>query len=337
MATTALKASCLCKSAEHELTLPASCLPLPLTFCHCNSCRHYLGTLNLTTAVLPGSYKPSSDLISKLKVYDFFDRITDYFCPLCGTHMLFYVKHTNGYLNSPGYWAVHTGTLERADGVLDPDVHWFIGDTLDGGFADFLTSVEDKIIPRYAGFKGRTDELPLYWKSPEGTQITPSSSNKLHCYCKCRGVEFWIDKPDDGRKLHASLCACNSCRLDTGMEWTGWTSVPTVKVTLDVEGKVPFSVPFGTLKDYRSSHDVLRYHCDTCGATAFYQKYDKTDIVDVAIGLMDAPEGARAEDWLEWKTAGLDFREDALPRARSLTLAVEYGLEEYSKRKLGAG
>jgi hypothetical protein len=121
------------------------------------------------------------------------------------------------------------------------------------------------------------------------------------------------------------------------MEWIEWAFVPTIDITLDAEGKVPFSVPFQTLKGYRSNNDVSRYHCDTCGASAFYQTDDRTDLVNVAVGLVDAPEGARAESWLEWRTARLSHREDALLRAKDLTLAVEYGLKEYGKRKPEVG
>lgn len=365
MATKALKASCLCGAAKHDLSIPESSLPLKLTFCHCNSCRHYTGTLQLTVAVLPYSYSPASDLIDKLKHYEFFPRIDDYFCPTCGTHMLFYVKHSGGDPDSNGYWAVHTGSLEQVDGILEPDVHWFVGDTLDGGFADFFPTYNDNAITRYAGFKEKSEELPLYWESPERPQVIPSPSDKLHCYCRCGGIEFWIARPserskkasgawpdlliphfsdqsrpdgsawwlrDNGKKFLAGLCSCNSCRLDTGFEWIEWAFVPTIDITLDAEGKVPFATPFGTLKGYRSFHDVTRYHCDTCGASAIYQTDDRTDLVDVAVGLMDAPEGARAESWLEWRTTRLSFREDALPRAKGLTLAVESGLEQYGKR-----
>ena len=54
--------------------------------------------------------------------------------------------------------------------------------------------------------------------------------------------------------------------------------------------------------------------------------------LDVAVGLLDAPEGARAEDWLVWCTSRLSFREDAVGRADSLADGVEKGLREFEER-----
>lgn len=324
------------------------------------------GTLHLTIANLPESYAPAPDLVAKLTPFQFSKRLTQYFCSTCGTQMLAYVRHSAHDETKGARWDVMSGTLEQADDIFELEAHDFVADTLDGGFADFFPTFKDKPVPRFAGFTNKSQELPLYWYSSERPQIKPLPSDRLHCYCKCGGVNFWITRPserskkalgawpdllipyhsnqpridhtawwlrDNGRKFLGGVCSCNSCRLDSGFEWIEWAFVPTVDISQDADGKVRFSVPFGTLKAYRSNHDVTRYHCGTCGASAFYQTDDRTDLVDVAVGLMDAPEGARAETWLEFSTKRLSFREDALPRARDLTLAVEYGLEEFGKRK----
>jgi hypothetical protein len=55
-------------------------------------------------------------------------------------------------------------------------------------------------------------------------------------------------------------------------------------------------------------------------------------LLDVAVGLLDAPEGARAEDWLEWCTSRLSFREDAVGRADSLVEGIERGLAEFGRK-----
>ena len=110
-----------------------------------------------------------------------------------------------------------------------------------------------------------------------------------------------------------------------------WAYVPAVDITLDAEGTIPFSRDFGILKHYRSSSEVTRHFCSDCGATIFYDADDRPHVLDVAVGLLSAPEGARAESWLEWRTARLEYREDALPRAESLTLALEQGLKAYGR------
>lgn len=365
MATTKLKASCMCGAAKHEITLETSELPLKLGFCHCASCRRMTGTLHLTMATLPASYAPSQDLVSKLTPFEFSKRLTQYFCTTCGTHMLAYVKHSAHDSSTSARWDVMTGSLEKIDDLFDIESHDFVADTLDGGFSDFLITFNDKQIPRFAGHSENSEKLPLYWQSKDRPQISASPTDRLYCHCKCGGVNFWIARPserskqalgawpdllipyysnqpksdgsawwlrDEGRKFLSGLCSCNSCRLDTGMEFIEWAFVPTIDITQDPEGKTAFSLPFGTLKGYRSAPDVTRYHCEICGASAIYSTDDRTDLVDVAVGLMDAPEGARAEAWLEWRTQRLSFREDALPRAKDLTLAVEAGLEEFGKR-----
>ena len=117
------------------------------------------------------------------------------------------------------------------------------------------------------------------------------------------------------------------------MEMISWAFIPTIDISLDADGGTPFSLPFGSLKSYRSSTDVERYFCGTCGATVFFTADDREGLVDAAAGLLDAPEGARAESWLEWRTTRLSFREDSLPRAEALTLGVEEGLKKFGERK----
>jgi hypothetical protein len=56
----------------------------------------------------------------------------------------------------------------------------------------------------------------------------------------------------------------------------------------------------GTLAHYPSSLDIQRHFCKFCSASAFYACDDKPEIVGVAIGLLEAPDGARAEGFLSW-------------------------------------
>ena len=55
-------------------------------------------------------------------------------------------------------------------------------------------------------------------------------------------------------------------------------------------------------KSEGQSGSVVRYHRGTCGASVFFTTDARTDLIDVAVDLMDAPEGARAESWLEFWT-----------------------------------
>ncbi|RMY70150.1 hypothetical protein D0863_05973 [Hortaea werneckii] len=274
-------------------------------------------------------------------------------------------------------WAVATGTLESIEGVVEAARHIFVADTLDGGFADFLRDVNGKTIERWPQHFGKNEQLPLNWRGSEPNKPGHAEHpNLLHAHCKCEGVSFYISRPSaastevtaewpdvmipehetgekpppaawwlrgNGTKYLAGLCTCNSCRLAAGMEWVQWAFIPTTSITLDPAGgnpspsETPFS--FGTLKHYRSSDQATRYFCGICGANVFWCGDERPGLIDVAVGLLDAAEGARAEDWLEWRTERVSYREDAVPRAESLIYGLEKGLKAYgeeSKAKMGA-
>ena len=360
-----LNATCLCGTAKLEITQQFANLPLETFICHCDSCRRMTGTLCLTAARLP-RYEPASSLLAKLQAYDFSENLRWYFCASCGTHMLVRITEDHDTQGGPVRWMVATGALEQAETTLEVAAHEFIADTLDGGFSDFLQVIKNKPINRWSHTFHKSEILPHYWQSPVKPTVDTASKERLHAHCKCNGVNFWIARPsaqstmgaaswpdviiphtsteptpddevwwlcDGGKKYLAGICSCDSCRLASGMEWVEWAFVPTIDITLDAEGKVPFSRNFGTLKSFRSTtRPATRYFCGSCGAIVYWTGDERPELIDVAVGLLDAAEGARAESWLEWETKRLSYREDAMPRAESLTLAVEAGIKQYRKK-----
>jgi len=68
------------------------------------------------------------------------------------------------------------------------------------------------------------------------------------------------------------------------------------------------------LKSYASSPNVLRYFCGRCGAIVFFRKAERPELIDVAVGLLDAEEGSRAESICGWNVSGVSKREDGLAR-----------------------
>ena len=386
--TKTIKATCLCGDAAHSITLPSNAFPIPTYFCSCSSCRHMTGTLFLSTAFLPASYQPSSSLLDKLTSFKFSDRITLYFCKRCGSIMLSFCspKPSNTYRTES--WDVMTGTLEAFDSILDPKGYEYIHDTRDGGFSDFMPTLDNRSLELWSHDIKTSPQLPLYWRDPSASNesLNHATATRLPAHCKCNSISFYIARPShqsthatrswpdllvpyhssrnpnpehitahepwhlraSQTKFLAGLCSCTSCRLASGQEITAWAFVPLVDVSLDAEGKIPLELsavtgtggaasPVASLQTYNSSDNVTRSFCSVCGAIVFFalsepDQTPETMLLDVAIGLFDAPEGARAESWLEWCTSRLSFREDAVGRADSLADGVEKGLREYGER-----
>lgn len=362
-----IKATCLCGRAAHTITLPQPEYPLKACFCSCNSCRHMTGTLILSVVFLPRTYQPTQQLLDQLDGFEFSRKITQYHCKTCGTMVIGRCLDDPDKAEPTVTWDITTGTLEKWDGEIDVQGFVHLSDTLDGGFADFLPSLNGKTVERWPGHFRHGEQLPPGWRAIQTTQVNALPSDRLHAHCKCNGVQFWIARPSDqskqaecswpdvlvpstsgktenpdnepwwlqanGTKFLAGTCACDSCRLASGTDIVEWAFVPTIDITLDAEGKVPFQRQFGTLRRYDSSPGVTRHFCARCGAMVFFESHDRPRLLDVAVGLLDAPEGARAETWLEWHTERLSFREDAMPRAASLAVAVEEGLEAFARRE----
>ncbi|KAI7363210.1 hypothetical protein KC354_g6662 [Hortaea werneckii] len=365
--TKSLTATCLCGAAAHNITLLSSSFPLQMSVCHCDSCRHMTGTLCQGVAFLPTAYQPAASLLERLRSFHFSNTITQHFCPQCGSHMLAQCQKDDQSSSGEVTWAVATGTLESIERVVEVASHIFVADTLDGGFADFLRNVNGQGLERWPQHSGKNEQLPLHWRGPERSKPDHAKHpNLLHAHCKCEGVSFYISRPSaasaevtaewpdviipehdsrekpppaawwlrgNGTKYLAGLCTCNSCRLAAGMEWVQWAFIPTANISLDPEGRNPFPsetpFSFGTLKHYRSSEKATRYFCGTCGASVFWSGDERPGLIDVAVGLLDAAEGARAENWLEWRTERVSYREDAEPRAESLIQGLEKGLKAY--------
>lgn len=136
------------------------------------------------------------------------------------------------------------------------------------------------------------------------------------------------------RKPVAGMDVCNSCRTSSGVDFFNWIfaslshlgfRTPRAKykdacgipatlqdlyaaVSAQEEHRDP---RLGTLAVYCSSEGVKRSFCSTCSACVFYGA-DKTQVVvDVAMGLLDSAQGARAEGTFLWLLGGpVQHRDD---------------------------
>ena len=106
--------------------------------------------------------------------------------------------------------------------------------------------------------------------------------------------------------------------------------MPTCNITQDPEGKKPFERYWGKMQTYRSSDSVTRVFCKGCGANVFWDGDARPAVVDVAVGLMDAESGARAEEWLGWWTKRVSYEEEALNKG--LMNGLKNGLAAWGKK-----
>lgn len=63
------------------------------------------------------------------------------------------------------------------------------------------------------------------------------------------------------------------------------------------------------------------------------EKFGREGLVDVAVGLLDARSGARAEELLSWWSDRVSFEEDAVHRG--LVGGLKRGLKEWAEKRRG--
>lgn len=313
MASTTLQVQCHCQQACFTFTLPPTAFPLSSGLCSCSSCRYATGQLVGSFAGMPLGPDVLKLDVSNLSSYASSDHRTRYFCTTCGTSVM-------DFDHSDNIWRACTGALDRTQGLLRRTLI-FIDDTRDGGLSVWLNGVGRK-------FAGSPDDEPMKDDPSRFLHIEPSTlppEARLQGSCHCGGVQFIILPPSDPERYKAEICACKSCRTTAGFEITCWTSIPLSQVQMP--NSAPLELSAGTLKQYASSPGVARHFCGRCGATAFCSKENQSWI-DVAVGLLRAKEGSRAERWIEWSELG--FPEEATDQ--ELIRQLKDGIEEWKIR-----
>ncbi|KAF1976136.1 hypothetical protein BU23DRAFT_551631 [Bimuria novae-zelandiae CBS 107.79] len=325
-----LTANCLCKANLFTTQVPKSKFPLEGWACHCDSCRHVTGALYTLDTPWP---EPRANVdVSGLKTYNFSPKYDILFCPTCSTPMFF--AHTAELEHKLG---VFTGTLKNdPTDLVKITNHIFVGDTKDGGASMWLRkpNTDGNEAQRYKARdkdeRGAPAEpIPYDWPpSHSMTGFEAKTNSPIPIKCKCKGVNLvWQPGTYDGKKVSelpwfvdpsthkalAGFCACESCRLTGGCDVWNWgfaelkdisyattqSSFPSSSTDLKalVDAKDP---SLGTLAYYASSPDVQRFFCNHCSATIFYASDDRTFMVDIALGVLEAQDGARAEGVFSW-------------------------------------
>ena len=337
---------CACRQVTGSFKAHERDLPLPLTLCHCYTCRHQSGLMCITGASLPPGTE--FDVKGPLAVYKASEDLSRFFCSNCGANVYMDDKDSKKEIS--------TGVLESAEGLVRLDHHIYVADTKDGGLRDWLPGME-----AWEGYREVSKKLDADWKDGSLEASSGEKAQELHAHCRCKGVSFKITRPDEssasisaprgdivgppttkedkissawwlrenGTKYLGGTCACSDCRLVSGYDIQTWAFVPKANI-LQLDGK-PLDFSAGTLKCYNSSKGVYREFCSKCGATVFYHSDSRPDLIDVSAGLLDAEEGARAESWLGWKTERVSFEEEA--QNKDLIKNLGAGLKQWGEAK----
>ena len=337
--TVPVVSQCLCKAHTFTTSVKKSALPLKLSACHCDSCRHMTGGLYLPEIAWPNH----AEDFSSLQPYYFSETLIAYSCKTCGTHM-FSKRTTPGAIPD-----VMSGTLNNPPDLLEYDRHIFVEETLDGGATPWLSkSHRDgrtlKCWKKWNPAEGRPgEELDASWlrtrNLPAPLERVAPGTTPFHCHCggvnlllrsaadlttPDEELPFYIDP--ETRKYLVTSCSCEYCRRPFGVDVVSWTyaqldhiEFPTASDAPSKSGAFPSTISalrnavsapsetrdprLGTLELHKSSAEVDRYHCSRCSASVFYAVCDRPETIEIAVGLLSHPSGARAEGLLRWDYA----------------------------------
>ncbi|KAK0621860.1 Mss4-like protein [Bombardia bombarda] len=354
-----LTAACHCRSVHFTITVPTSSLPLPVHLCHCHVCRQTHGTLASFHAALPKDVSPvfiaPSSFASSLTGYTHSQgaTATRLFCKTCGCH----IGDVDLRPDPP-----ETGTprwVDVASSIFDqhtPDTfqirsHIFTRGAVPG-LAEWLPAIGGRALNTWNPGEG-DPELGIPGPAEKGKEFDERGGERLRAECHCGGVSFtlprpgipeiaddpyisrWIS-PKDPNKYAACLDLCGDCRLLDGTHFLAWTFVPLAFC----EPKIGPDLKIGTMVTYRSSEDVLRSFCGVCGATVFYAVADRVPterqrIVDLAVGVLRAPEGVLAEEWMTWRTGRCSWVEAGKAYDGEFAEALARGVDEWGVKRYG--
>lgn len=182
-------------------------------------------------------------------------------------------------------------------------------------------------------------------------EFGPDGKERLRAECACGGVSFTIKRPDqtalddenlqqhvfslDKSKWYASFDLCSDCRTANGTHVTGWMFFPRGYC----EPSIGPDLKIGTMKTYESSPGTRRTFCGVCSATFFFTTSDRgpddeKQIIDLATGVLRAPEGVMAEKWLGWRST-VSFAASGEKYDEGFAKALQSGMKEWVVKTYG--
>ena len=357
-----LRSSCHCGATEYNFQVSTASLPLIAYLCHCNISRRISGVLCTSYVPIHNSNPPPN--LSALTSYKSSSTLKRHFCSTCGCQR--FLEY-----NADGHFEVSTGTVSRgsgndgSNGVIQFNGNMWIEDSRDGGASIWFRSYVGKPVERWLVAPNSSPQVPLYWRLEPRPPVP--TEDKLYASCHCGGVGFFVSRPNDssyearspypdlmvpyiskvssenpkneawwisqdGKRYIAGACACKSCRTTSGFDFVEWAFVPAVNISLR-SGEAFHGQIFDTVKTYRSSSHATRWFCSICGANVFWLGDERPTLIDVAVGLLNAKSGARAEEWLQWISTRVSFVEEA--HNEPLIKAIESGMQDWQPESVG--
>ena len=126
--------------------------------------------------------------------------------------------------------------------------------------------------------------------------------------CLCGAVRYRVT----GSPQSTSLCHCSSCRRSTGAPSLAWAIFPEDAV----------EIVTGALAIHRSSPEVERGFCASCGTSLTYRRDNRPGLFDVTTASLDDPEAfpPAKEIWMEERLSWVTAHPE-LPQFRQFSVA----------------
>ncbi|KAK3312264.1 Mss4-like protein [Apodospora peruviana] len=366
-----LTAKCYCASVHFTITVPSTSLPLPVHLCHCHICRYTHGTFSVFHAPLPKGTSPvfiaPSSLSSSTTSYVHGPLAASerLFCSTCGCHigdrdLPSPPSPEPSSDNPPEYkeeepsWRVATSIFDQhGEDIFQIRTHTFTRNLGSGGsLAKWLPKMGDRAIREWNPELDTSEKFPIPPPQAPATELDDDGKERLKAECHCGGVSFTIPRPNnipgldglpakyvskkENNKWVACLDVCDDCRLVDGTHVIGWTFVPLA----ELQPHVGRDLKLGTLTTYRSSETATRAFCEKCGATVFFladnrAPDEKNAVVDVAVGILRAPEGVAAEEWLTWRTGRVGWMDSGKKFDKVFAESLAKGFGEWGRERYG--
>ncbi|KAK0383957.1 hypothetical protein NLU13_8046 [Sarocladium strictum] len=325
-----LEAKCLCGSVHFQVEVPESVLPLSAYLCHCSICRYSTGAPCIFHTVLPPDAKRTFVAPSSMDNLDSWPvGLQSWkFCSTCGCH-------------------ITAVSPEGAPGLVRINKQLFTKSAKGGGISEMCSEIRGEEIASW----NPPDHSPNAKLVESKQEFGPDGEERLRVECACGGVSFTIRRPDktvledehwkkyvyphDKSKWSATFDLCSDCRIANSTHVVGWMLLPRVYC----EPEIGPDLKIGTMKTYESSHGVVRSFCGTCSATFFYTCSERSpsadrQVVDLATGVLRAPEGVMAENWLGWRSR-VAWQDDGVKYDRDFAEALQVGMKQWVTKEYG--